>query len=70
MELKDYQIRCLDRVKTYMQYLYELKIKNEKLIKIDKEYGINVPEKAWIKLDIRKTNGDKVVYKSKKNGNK
>ncbi len=52
MEPKDYQIRALDRVKAYLQHLYDGKQISDK---IAAEYGadaaLDFPAKAWAKVD-------------------
>lgn len=61
MELKEYQKRCLEQVKIYLEELQRLKLKNDKAVKLDPELAFNYPEKAWEKVS-------KKFYKSKKNG--
>jgi len=52
MEPKDYQIKCLEQTKTYLQHLYDLKQVNDRNIARDGEdAGIDFPAKAWGKLE-------------------
>ena len=52
MEPKDYQIKCLEQIKTYLQHLYDLKQVNDRNIARDGEdAGIDFPAKASGKLE-------------------
>lgn len=52
MEPKDYQIKCLEQIKTYLGHLFDLKQINDKNVARDGEdAGIDFPSKAWGKLD-------------------
>lgn len=52
MEPKEYQIRALDRVKAYLAFLYDWKLKNDEIVA---EHGpglaLDFPAKAWGKID-------------------
>lgn len=61
MELKEYQKKTLDQIKTYLDSLAEYRRKYEKAIAVDPDLAIDFPFKAW----------EKVVgttYHSSKNG--
>ena len=51
MEPKEYQIKCLERIKSYLQFLYEWKQKNEEVMAMVGEEGIDFPSKAWGRLE-------------------
>jgi type III restriction enzyme len=52
MEPKEYQIKTLDRVKQYLDLLYEWKLKNDKVVKdIGADASIDFPAKAWGKME-------------------
>lgn len=52
MEPKEYQIKTLNRVKQYLDLLFEWKLKNEKVIKdIGADAAIDFPSKAWGKME-------------------
>ena len=52
MEPKEYQIRALDRVKTYFQLLHEWKGKSEEIVaEHGPELALDFPAKAWGKID-------------------
>lgn len=61
MELKEYQKKSLTQVKQYLEVLAEYKNKNDKAVKIDPEYAIDFPQKAWEKVNDN-------PYHSRKNG--
>ncbi len=61
MELKEYQKKTLERVKSYLTSLAEFKAKNEKIIEMDPDLSIDFPSKAWEKVI-------GTTYYSKKNG--
>lgn len=64
MEPKEFQIRTMDRVKTYLQHLHDLRLKSRQ---IAAEYGpemaLDFPAKAWEKMD-----GFRRLYKSRRDG--
>lgn len=49
MELKEYQKKTLEQVKTYLEALSEYKGKYEKAIAVDPDLAIDFPFKAWEK---------------------
>jgi len=52
MEPKEYQIRALDRVKAYLQLLYEWKLKSDEIVaEHGEELALDFPAKAWGKID-------------------
>lgn len=52
MEPKDYQVRCLDRIKEYLQHLYDLKqISDRNVARDGVDAALDFPAKAWGKLD-------------------
>ena len=52
MEPKEYQIKCLGRIKEYLVLLYEWKQKNEKVITtVGLDAALDFPSKAWGQLD-------------------
>ena len=70
MKLKDYQKKCLNDIKLYLQLLLEYKNKYDKYIEIDKEmaFDYDFPKKAWEQCDIKSADGEPIAYNSKKNG--
>jgi len=64
MEPKEFQIRTMNRVKTYLQHLHDLRLKSRQ---IAAEYGpemaLDFPAKAWEKMD-----GFRRLYKSRPDG--
>lgn len=70
MKLKEYQKKCLNDIKQYLQFLAEYKSKYDKYIEIDKEmaFEYDFPKKAWEKCEIINSNGEPIPYDSKKNG--
>ena len=51
MEPKDYQIKCLEQTKTYLQHLYDWKLKNERVMReVGEDACIDFPAKAWGQL--------------------
>jgi type III restriction enzyme len=52
MEPRDFQIKTLNRVKRYLDLLFEWKLKNEKVVKdIGADAAIDFPAKAWAKIE-------------------
>jgi len=52
MEPKEYQVRALHRIGTYLQLLYEWKLKNNRVISdIGQDAAIDFPGKAWGKME-------------------
>ncbi len=52
MEPKEYQIKALKTVGTYLQLLHEWKLKNERVIAdVGADAAIDFPGKAWAKMD-------------------
>jgi len=52
MEPKEYQLRALDRVKAYLQLLYEWKGKSEQIVaEHGPDLALDFPAKAWGKVD-------------------
>jgi type III restriction enzyme len=70
MKLKEYQIRCLNDIKLYLQSLLEYKSKYDKYIEIDKDmaFDYDFPKKAWEQCDIKNAEGESVSYNPKRNG--
>ena len=67
MELKEYQKRCLQDVKSYLNSLSDLKTRYESILATDKKLAsaIDFPRAAWEEV----TDGlQKTRYTSKKNG--
>jgi type III restriction enzyme len=63
MEPKDFQIKTLNRVKSYLGHLYELEQKHDKVIaQIGEDAGFDFAAKAWEKVEPYK------AYRSKKDG--
>ncbi len=64
MEPKEFQVRAMNRVKTYLQHLHDLRLKSRQ---IAAEYGpemaLDFPAKAWEKMD-----GFHRLYKSRPDG--
>lgn len=64
MEPKEYQIKTLNRVKQYLDLLYELRAKNEQIVReFGSDASIDFPAKAWNKLE-----GMYDVYHSRRDG--
>jgi type III restriction enzyme len=64
MEPKEYQVKTLSRVKQYLDLLYELRVKNEQIIReFGSDASIDFPSKAWSKLE-----GMYDVYHSRRDG--
>lgn len=64
MEPREYQIRALDRVKAYLQLLYEWKCKSAEIVaEHGPDLAIDFPAKAWGKID-----GLYNAYHSKRDG--
>ena len=61
MELKEYQKKTVEQVKSYLEALVDFKAKSEKARDIDPDLSIDFPLKAWEKAI-------KGPYYSKKNG--
>lgn len=52
MEPKEYQIKALDQVKTYLGLLYDWKLKNDQIVsEHGPEVSLDFPAKAWGKMD-------------------
>jgi type III restriction enzyme len=52
MEPKEYQIKTLNRVKQYLDLLFEWKLKNEKVMAdVGADASIDFPAKAWAKVE-------------------
>jgi len=52
MEPKDYQVKTLNQVKRYLDFLFEWTLKNEKVVKdIGADASIDFPAKAWAKVE-------------------
>ena len=52
MEPKEYQVRALRRVGTYLQLLYDWRQKNDKIVSdIGDDAAIDFPGKAWGKME-------------------
>ena len=52
MEPKIYQQKCLEQIKTCLQYLYNWKLKNDTVIEtVGEDAAIDFPAKAWGKLE-------------------
>lgn len=52
MEKKEFQIRALDRVKEYLQLLYEWKGRSDRIVaEHGDEIAIDFPAKAWAKME-------------------
>lgn len=52
MEPKIYQQKCLDQIKTYLQHLYDWKLKNDTVIQtVGEDAAIDFPAKAWGKVE-------------------
>jgi len=64
MEPKEYQVKTLNRVKQYLDLLYDWKRKNEEIIhEHGSDVSIDFPAKAWYKLE-----GMYDQYHSRKDG--
>lgn len=64
MEPKEYQVKTLNRVKKYLDLLYELRVKNEQIVReFGSDASIDFPAKAWNKLE-----GMYDVYHSRRDG--
>jgi len=64
MEPKEYQQRTLERVRTYLHHLYELKEVNDRAVaSMGPDAGIDFPAKAWAKME-----GLYHVYTSRRDG--
>jgi len=52
MEPKEYQVKTLDQVKRYLDLLYDLRLKNDEIVR---QYGadaaIDFPAKSWAKME-------------------
>lgn len=70
MKLKEYQVKCLEQIKIYLENLTEAKDKYEKFLQIDPEMAteFDFPKKAWEKCEIKNLAGQPVAYQSKRNG--
>jgi type III restriction enzyme len=52
MEARDYQVRALRRIGTYLQLLYDWKLKNDRVISdVGADAAIDFPGKAWAKIE-------------------
>jgi len=52
MEPKEYQVKTLNRVKQYLDLLYELRMKNEQIVReFGSDASLDFPAKAWNKLE-------------------
>ena len=52
MEATEFQIRALDRVKEYLQLLYEWKARSDRIVaEHGEEMAIDFPAKAWAKME-------------------
>jgi len=52
MEPKDYQTRALRQIATYLQLLYEWKLKNDRIVAdIGEDAALDFPGKAWAKME-------------------
>jgi len=52
MEPKEYQVKCLERIKEYLCLLYEWRQKNEEILhQFGEEAALDFPAKAWSKLN-------------------
>jgi type III restriction enzyme len=64
MEPKDYQVKALQRVGTYLRLLYDWKLKNEKIVSdVGADAAIDFPGKAWGKME-----GPYRLYSSRRDG--
>jgi len=52
MEPKEYQVRALRQVSTYLQLLYDWRLKNDKIVSdIGEDAALDFPGKAWGKME-------------------
>ena len=64
MEPKEYQIKTLNRVKHYLDLLYDWRCKNDEFVReFGSDASVDFPLKAWNKLE-----GMYDVYHSRKDG--
>jgi len=50
MELKEYQKKTLDQVKTYLEVLSDFKARTEKILRDDPGLSIDFAQQAWEKV--------------------
>ena len=63
MELKGYQQKTLDQIKSYLELLDKWRNKNRQVVKaVGNDAAIDFPLKAWEELEVNKP------YHSRKNG--